>query len=275
MNAWTIGFEAEYTGGDPAMVTRELIARGLWNVDDTSVCDCGDEFCDEYSDYEFGQHYNHCCCNACEWGASPFRHHNDPTVNGEIVSDPMTWPSPHASRMIGELAKVMRLADCRATSHAGFHIHVERDETTVGNDKLFDYFALYEDEIRHYARQSLVAVRSYNYPIKNPDWDTHRDSPWYHRVVAKHGNSPGHGWNLARRNHTWEFRIWNSTTTAWRMHMACSITVAFMNAVAEAPADVREHTFDGTLMSFIAPHLRTEDLGVALRHLHLVEAANA
>lgn len=260
----TIGFEAEYTGGDPLLVTDLLISRGLWNVEPNGRCDCGDDF---------GQHYNHCTCSGCEWGGSAFRHHSDPTVDGEIVSDPMPWPTQRTARRIRQLARVMSAADCRATSHAGFHIHVALDDA-IDDAVLFDYFALYEDEISHYARQALGRVRSYNHRVKNENDPAMRrpDSPWYHRVVEKMAHSPGHGWNLARRSRTWEFRIWNSTTSAWRMMMACSITVAFLDAVANAPADVREHTYDGTLATFIAPYLSTEALGYMLRHLYLAEA---
>lgn len=276
-----VGFECEIDGVNINHITPVLVDRHLWNYSGESD--------------EPEAHYNHCDCDACTWGASLLRPHYDCTCDGEIVSDILEWPSPESEALLTELAYILSAAGVQPGKRAGFHVHVEHNlddlddrysddawcwecdteprhcdcgeygllsyDTDQRVQKMTDYFTWYEQQIAVFAKQSLDTVRNYNHWLSSPE-------PSGVRRFVKHDMPPSKGMTLALRDETWEFRIWNSVTEAWRMHLAIEMSCAFVEAVKNAPPIGMFPPADRPpLVTFLAPYLSDAGLAYVARHL--------
>lgn len=308
MNQHLVGFECELDDANGRQIRENLIRMGWWAPPDDDhravVRDdyndhCGDRDC-EYCNDEYGHpddddddyidcdglHANHCCCSSCQIGASLFKPQYDGSCAAEIVSDPLPWPDPQTEAIIQRFCNEAIGAWGLPGPSAGFHIHVEypTDHTDDTRQKIVDYFCLYELEFAEYARQQYDVVRRYNQWLR----DDRRHQQRYatsslarpsrseseplspHRLPYHKTRHANKGMNLALRPETWEFRIWNSTIDSWRMHMALSVTCAFVDAALEAPdIDELDPSMPApTMFDFIAPHLDDTSLAYVTRHLH-------
>ena len=277
MSVHTVGIECEIDGVPIHNMVQYMVDHNMWLLD---------------ADDERSPHYNHCDCEACEWGSSPFRAHYDCTCDGEIVSDVMSWPSDRTVGRLTQLQSMLSMFGVQPGSRAGFHVHVghllndpsddfEDDEydslcsASLSDNRLaqrvVDYFTWYEAQFAVFAKQTMPCVRSYNQwlsaacRIADADGASATASRVHFR---KHEYRPEKGMTLALRPRTWEFRIWNSTVDAWRMYMAIDMSCAFLDAVANAPAIADKPPFDRPpLITFIAPYLTDAGLAYAMRHL--------
>lgn len=282
----TIGFECELDGTDISLLIDEMINRNLWH--------------DAHQGDRPGAHYNHCACEACTFGdafSSPYRAHIDSSCDGEIVSDIFPWPSTYTEMRINQLATLLADFNAKPGDRAGFHVHVGHDLPYPYDDEaecycecedwddctcnldyqpssmsadaqaVIDYFTWYEPQIAVYAKQSAPCVRRYNTWLSTASRTQHIGI-YDPTTFIKHNSPPTKGDTLALRENTWEFRIWNSVTEAWRMHMAIEISCAFLDAVADAPEiGTRPNSERPALLTFIAPYLSDAGLAYIARHL--------
>jgi hypothetical protein len=279
----TVGFECEIDSANhsSADFVDPLIAAGLWRRPTTSGA---------YGD-DGNAHSNHCGCPSCEWGVSAVRPQTDCTCTAELVSDPMPWPHMDSEAVMVQLTDVLDELRVLPGTRAGCHIHVEKDPTRDPNTQA--WFSWFEHGFADLARQSFPFVRAYG-----NDWlgCVHVDTPVIPEAKRIHmdrvrtgfrhvaqrppgdrftrarsyldGDRYGKGPNLSDRGQTWEFRIWNSVVSYWRLYMAVEVSCAFLDAVqhtGQFPDDPPDH--DLTLIEFIGPHLTDEGLGYVLRHL--------
>lgn len=269
---YTIGFECELDGVSSATIAPTLIRDGLWKPSNDSTL--------------YGSttraHRNHCDCSGCKWGGSKIRAHTDSSCSGELVSDPIPWPDPTSEALLTHLASILAEHGSRPGMRAGFHIHVGFDHLTPKEkERVIDYFTLYEPQFAVFARQSLAEVRHYNYWLSQPGarGGYYSSSQRVFRPDAvefkKHGTNLAKGWNLATRNHTFEFRMWNSVVEAWRMHMAIDMSCSFIDAAVAAPhiATDSDAPRTGALIDFLFPHMDPTAFGYAVRHLAVARSA--
>jgi hypothetical protein len=232
----TYGFEAEFgTGADEV---ARLLHAGDWT---------GDPYIHQY----------HCDCSYCEFGGDyTFRVQRDSTCSGEVISDVFMSDGadtgPHAMRAL-ETAAIE--ADAEPGFTAGFHVHVGMNGTTRAHKaRALWNFMRWERELLTLAAGRFDRVRDgMNRAAFNPRFFAHvrTDTPFYgspsrvsldwfaenlgtdtfadlqtevletHKASDRHSNL-----NIGTRHSTWEFRLWNSTRSAWRMEMFCRTSVA-------------------------------------------------
>ncbi len=264
----TIGFECELEGAGHGAYVRPLINAGLWTRPTGNIPEQG--------------HYNHCYCDSCKWGASKVRPMIDSTVSAELVSDPLPWPDPDSEAILTQLEAIIAEVGGRAGPRAGFHIHVAHNDPATDThrpyiQRVIDYFTWYEPQLAVYARQTSPFVRPYNSWLSAPDAlaNTRRDPE---RMLAlsqfRKINTCQKGQNLAVCPETMEFRIWNSTVDAWRMHFAIDMSVAFMRAcedAADIPTESDLPKRRPPLLDFVADYMTDTGYAYAVRHLATLE----
>lgn len=243
----TYGFEAEFSVNASAVIAR-LHARGL----------AGDPVLHGY----------HCDCDYCELSNGyAFRGQTDSSCSGEIISDILgsveddDYPD-HVSLMAA-LCDIAVDVDAEPGNNAGFHVHVGiTDEFgDYHDDGLGDalwQFVLWEpvlariaggrwsnrrngmnvpvrDQCEYIFRNyncervttgGLVAMEAQLRESSRYDFGQFkRDLLYRQRENDRHSNL-----NISARNHpTWEFRLWNSTRSAWRMELYCGLSVALLD----------------------------------------------
>lgn len=237
----TLGYEAEYETGGPEL-GAVLAQRGLTPSDEFHGyhCDCHD-----------------CCSDvACVLGDdgyapgddhTPFYLQNDSTCSGEVIARPRRA----GDRWQDDVAALCQAAidvDAEPGTHAGLHVHVGRQllgaSSAQARGLLTFTFALMEPLLVALAAGRFPAQRNMNRSIRgdlaryfqdrgytwegalqrgvHDDGDTLEDLWQLHRELDRHSNL-----NVSTRLPTVEFRLWNSTRSAWRMEMAVGLSVAF------------------------------------------------
>lgn len=84
---------------------------------------------------------------------------------------------------------------------------------------------------------------------------------------------PGKDTWLATRAQTFEFRLWNSTRTEWRMRLAVGVSVAMVEA-AKAGVNVTEND-ERSLVEVLVPFMDSDTLAGVLRQAHYIEEVRA
>lgn len=229
----TVGVECEIGIGGGRVV--ELLAeRGL----------VADDYLHDY----------HCGCGSCTPHRSGpvFTAQEDSTVSAEVISKVLEYGTTEFDTAITALAGC--LVDGRAETHddTGFHVHV----ALTGDDpdarmRLYRMVGQWEDELQAVAGGADGTVRGYNAPLRywlesasQFDWhlDPGKDSWLAYR--------PDHG--------TVEFRLWDGTTSEFRMRLAVGLSVALMDA-AENNA-----SFEGLPMAEVLADYLDDDTFAAL-----------
>lgn len=235
----TFGFEAEYvTNG--SQLAAALQSSGHWS----------DAFIHSY----------HCSCDSCEFGtsrSSPLRLQSDSSLGGdgvEVITDVLrSWVV--AVPLMEELQDALVNTDVEPGMRAGLHVHVARSSTSQQNATMWQ-FARMEPALLLLANGPHPEMRTFNLPYRpvvkdavvcNSDlaeW-LHQEPGWVRLTTnwdieqapdlvechqSGYYNHDRHG-NLnpftGGRTPTVEFRLWNSTRSAWRMEMACRVSHLF------------------------------------------------
>jgi hypothetical protein len=283
----TVGFEAELDvsnsgrGLDADGWVSIMRDEGLWNLElvDEYGHDDHDDYCDDYCDEDHdhdyygdpdwyphnGPHENHCCCGACRWGASLLRVHYDSTCDGELVSDPLDWPSDRARALLVHLAGLFDEHGQQPGRQAGFHVHVSRQGRSAAN--VVAWFRHYEPGLDCFARMDADGNRGYNRWLSGARTDSRGWSkPKNPADPLTH--TPGKGMALAVRPATFEFRLWNSVVTEWRMYLAIELSAAFCDAASAKPySPTVAAGAPETVIEFVWDHLDDTARGYATRHL--------
>ncbi len=238
MQLTTFGFEFEVATEAPAL-TRYLFAAGL--VGQQQMCRW------------------HCPCDLCSLDSGfLFRAQTDSSCSGEIITsilhhDPANFHYNADVFTILENAAVE--TDAEPGLEAGMHVHVGVSHLTPAQlDKAFWAYLRYE--------HLLMRLAGGRWPNQRADANTmvrdcvslhlrdlaggparttvatiaaieesgrrlaniRQDVTYTHRHNDRHSNlnlSTGHG--------TWEFRLWNSTRSAWRMELFTRLSVALVD----------------------------------------------
>lgn len=204
----------------------------------------------------------HCDCPICsdDDGAGwPFKVQRDSTVDGEVISRVFTveeWPTAlDAMRGLQEAAVEV---DAEPGLNAGLHVHVAAPRGERNVARAFLAFVAWEDALymlaqgrfaylRDMNRRVLADVCSYLYSMgellgRGDRLRLGRDKVQALVERARTGDDYAMAYDLwqmhydaDRHSHlsvntrfaTWEFRIWNSTRSAWRMELACRLACAW------------------------------------------------
>jgi hypothetical protein len=248
------GLEVEVAGGGDELV-GVMVDRGMWAG---------------------GVHPYHCDCGYCE--QHPHRSNAwcvqvDPTVDVEVISKPLDWNSGEASDAIHDLAAAMMAARAFPDTNAGNHVHVERRWLDDADHDAMHYlhriFLRYQDhELEQVAQGCEGRVRGYNRRCTPSAYDhqsqQRRDNLWWSDVPDVTRGLAGR-WLEDGKSHTVEFRLWNATRTAWRMHLHAGLSVAMVTA---AVAGVRVEEDDPrSLADVIGPYADSTTLDLLERQL--------
>lgn len=233
----TFGFESEFQRNAQPLA-GELHRRGLWDASDI--------------------HSWHCDCHLCE--ESTFKVQRDSTVDGEVISRVFATSELHDGEAIDAMRQLQEAAiqvDAEPGYDAGLHVHVARPRSAVRTKAYLAYLA-WEQALIELAAGRFPALRSMNRPNFNHalDWaviNAHVTSTSFEGRRAATGDLLGelvdevnagdnerayslytYDYEADRHAHlstntrfrTWEFRIWNSTRSAWRMELAVRYSLA-------------------------------------------------
>lgn len=221
-----LGFEAEFIAAVPEL-TSALYDRDLVGEPD--------------------MHSYHCGCNNCNiHDGYPLRVQHDSSCGGEVISNILTdWGD--ARSLFRAVQEAAVSVDAEPGLNAGFHVHSSVEDLSYGQKaNIVRNFALWEPCLSVIAgglwnRARRQSYSSGNQPVRdclrpgiesylgvvcgnNREWhDTLADISWpetgidlfdEHYESNRHNNlnvNTGHG--------TFEFRLFNSTRTAWRMEL--------------------------------------------------------
>lgn len=207
-------------------------------------------------------HGYHCDCEFCDFGNGyPFRGQTDSSCSGEIITDvfgvdplngqPFGGSTYDHVEMFRLLSNAAVDVDAEPGVNSGLHVHVG-----IGG---LDYFDLCRS-LWQIARWEPVLTRiaggrwsdqreGMNTTLRNvllpntrrlaPDgevnaefWRNYTPEDCYLDDMLNRSQCSDRHSNLntgANRAPTWEFRLWNSTRSAWRMEMFSGLSIALMD----------------------------------------------
>lgn len=272
----TFGFEAEVaTPG--AGLAAELHRRQLMNADCIHSYHCDCNLCmftppDErgYIDHE-----------ECEYDWRPFRMQRDSSCGGEVISDILTLDDLPILR---ELQDAMVDADAEPGEAAGFHVHVGLPMSLNSAEfrgRIALCFAAIEPLFLPLAQSAAPFVRGFNRSLRSDlaryflDMVGSYNAYHYFEKVAmaecEHNPRAAYVRLLDQDRHqtlsvhpeeTVEFRIWNSTRSAWRMELAIRLSIAltmpeFIDSVFDSGQVIEVYTTEN--MDWLLGLLSTYD----------------
>jgi hypothetical protein len=241
----TLGHEVEYDSG--VEIVGNLYAKGL--CDSTSIhgyhCGCGSSWA------------IHCT----EDGTAPGGEHVIGGPNGVVFGSQLYLD------IITAFSDAAIEVGCGVSDDVGMHTHVGISDLTNAQrcNLLRNYLAL-QDDIVNLASMADAEVRSNGNtsPRVNENHYIQDRSDWTKDIFAlEHWALPGRPTlNFHTGRPTVEFRVWNSTKSAWRMYLAGGVSTALVQAsfdghVAGAPGDV-------SLFDFLYDYM-TADLRVLVQ----------
>lgn len=177
-------------------------------------------------------HGYHCDCGECAFDNGwALRGQSDSSCSGEFISDIQTTSRfSEFQRIVNAIQAAAFKTDAVAGTDAGFHVHVrssdEMDLAKIGRAFILVESALMADLSPgalyaqrgfnlHAGRALMQNVSSY-VSMYDSEWvRTHEDVVWgWTYASERHSNL----WYSGRTG-TMEFRLWNSTRSAWRMEL--------------------------------------------------------
>lgn len=237
----TIGHEVEYSAG--SILAQKLHELGLTDDD--------------------GLHNYQCGCGT----RTPIHSTEDSTARGGeyLIGGPngVLFASDYYIEVIKAFSAAAIEVRCATGERVGMHTHVGTADLGLVQKRLLlrNYLAL-QDDLLDLASSHMREVRSNgctaprlptsHYIRSDADWtrDIH-EIDWHlpGRPTLNFGDYPN--------RHTVEFRVWNSTRSAWRMYLAGGISSALVQAsadghVAGKPGDVSIAEF---LHDYMTPEL--------------------
>lgn len=203
-------------------------------------------------------HDYHCSCDDCDYGRNDgtlWACQEDSSVAGEFISVPMWIDSEDAHIAFDGIARAMLGARVRVgngyDTSTGGHVHVTSHWLMVDNRmawrQLIKSVAKFADELQQVA-SVRKRMRSYNGSDFSPNF---RLSRWN---GAEERSFYGFDRWLVDKGETVEFRLWGSTTSAWRMRLHAGLSLGLaLAAIEEAPIGAFD---DGqTLVEYVSAYL--------------------
>ncbi len=198
-------------------------------------------------------HQYHCRCNDCSFETSSYRLRvqTDSSCSGEVISSPFTsWAD--AVDTMTTLQTAALDVDAEPGMNAGFHVHVDMNEAnTAQKANVLLGFVLWEPFLAEVAKGRFTSMRAMNTSARRRVRDYYGDYDyaemnersraemfsWY-RSIDRHTNL-----NCRTNYGTFEFRVWNSTRSAWRMELFTRLSVALTNRNVAAALVANRPTF--------------------------------
>lgn len=231
MRLTTFGFEAEYETNAFAVIERMYAA----DLAGTSSL-----------------HSYHCDCEFCEFGGGyAFRGQTDSSCSGEVISDIM-GPGTEYDHvgLMRELASASVDVDAEPGLRSAFHVHVgisalglhdkrealwqfirwEPVLTRLAGGRWQDQRSGMNTSVRDCTTHAHQSAVGHPYSVEDFQGDTPSSDTL--EFLLQHQMHTDRHSNLniaARRQPTWEFRLWNSTRSAWRMEMFAGVSVALVD----------------------------------------------
>lgn len=241
----TFGFEAEYATNASGVI-QHLHAGGYAGTD--------------------ALHSYHCDCAYCEFHSGyAFRGQTDSSCSGEIISDVMATGEAFVfedgefeyapTALMDRLCEAAVEVDAEPGLNSGFHVHVGIDGLGLNalRESLWQFIRWEPvlarigggrwQEQRSGMNSTVRQCTSHVFndwhdadgwtetAIRNVDTDNDDHGEFLTQLLYAQQQADRHS-NLnisARRAPTWEFRLWNSTRSAWRMEMFCGLSVALLD----------------------------------------------
>ena len=231
----TFGIEAEYDRNSAALIAA--LHREGFAASDTL-------------------HSYHCDCSSCD-GPSIFRGQQDSTCSGEIISTIFTLKSSPWKPAIEALETLAVEVDAEPGFDSGLHVHVGTEHLTFHKKaQALWAFMRWEGTLARLASGRFPVIRNNNQSMQSaladilyvqseglevPDransltrMQVIEDSGFAgiaKRAVLHEAMSIDRhvALSTATRFNTWEFRLWNSTRSAWRMELFVRLSMALVD----------------------------------------------
>jgi hypothetical protein len=132
----------------------------------------------------------------------------------------------------------------------------------------------YADWVRIQSTTSPGDLSAFRWVLTTDRVDGRRKRALYNSAVEFHAMADRHSnLNISTGHGTWEYRLWNSTRSAWRMQLWIRLSLALMdenvyNAMYEAPMD--DVTLDGFL-GIISEHSDIDTYNLLARQVSYLE----
>mgnify|MGYP000717927574 CR=1 FL=1 len=276
-NGLGVGFELEVSSGADASLDILRNSRPLPGVAGTM-----------HSRF----HQYHCECDECEYDRKDvlFGAQQDCTADGEFISKIFTYGSKRMYASFDSLQTALVDGAAGVDGAVGNHVHVRRpqDRRQVPTDvKLGRLFLRYQDELENFAAASFERVRRSGCTVKadniyqgdlddlkpwrfarqmvrnariNPrpayysqaEWDLHQQHVARRPVSALNEIVGGSYLRYGASGQTYEFRLWNSTKSAWRMALHVGLSVGMTRAAMYGPDDL---DLSGSVIDTLKPWL--------------------
>lgn len=201
-------------------------------------------------------HSYHCGCGTCHYTNTdyPFAAQADCTVAGEIISKVFEYGTDAFDTAVAGLARCLVAGRARAHGQTGFHVHVGFPDDQAARTRLYAMAVYWQDDLHELGGGPDAVIRAYNYPL-NRQW-------------LEGDRNPVKGFWLAYRPDigTIEFRLWDGTTSEFRMRLAVGLSVAMVRAALDGVTATEQ----SALVPTLAPYLDAETLGgVLAQSLHV------
>lgn len=236
-------------------------------------------------------HRYHCECMDCELSSGyPLRSQTDSSCGGEIISG-IFENIADALGVFEALQAAAIDADAEPGYNAGFHVHV-RNGALRHRDRvaMLWQWLRWEPTMNVIAQGVFSEVRSFNPPMRDR-LRYYRDD---HFTVCEAGLSRANWLDLFRATEEWdtealesltddlfmwsqdvdrhstictntrfgtfEFRLWNSTRSAWRMELFCRMSIAWMDPM-----------FHDLLADLPLSRIRTDNIATIMQMLDVYD----
>lgn len=231
--------------------------------------------CDEGYAADSYFHEYHCRCGDCRHDRDHYdwTGQEDCTAAGEFISRILTTHTDTADNALSALSEALRVGRCEFDGDTGLHVHV--DSADVDDDavvRLWRIWSLYQDDVATIANATFRGIRGYASGSKVTEGNIlgwrqgdaeareARELFWCDDLTAARQAMQGDsiaGYRTSRwlsgGSNTYEFRVWNSTRSLWRMRMAAYVSAAIVTAAIEGH-DVHPDD-DQTLLDVIGDHV--------------------
>ncbi|MFA5937620.1 MAG: hypothetical protein WC822_07125 [Candidatus Paceibacterota bacterium] len=220
-------------------------------------------------------HSYHCSCNSCEPSRSgpDWTGQEDCTAGGEFISRILTYGTPDADNAIEALGRALKHGRATTSDGQGVHVHVDCSDMTPTSVVYFwRLWFRYQDDLAMLAKGRFHEVRDYNTRVhfrdvvgehspSDPDFWRGNPERVYRRLGSPYRRDC---WVHPNTYHdTYEFRLWNTTRTPWRLHLAAGVSVALMAAAMDG---VKVNKRDKrTLYEVLAPYMTDKATAAFLR----------
>lgn len=255
----TFGFEAEFQTNVEALIGG-LTSRGR---------DLGIPLAGQHHMHN----YHCDCDDICDFGSGYiFRAQTDSSCGGEVISHIFnSGDMSEAIEAMHALQEVAVEVDAEPSLNAGFHVHVGKPTSWRDRHNGFAAFLRYEDVLTNLAAGRFCHMREFNYSLRgalygavsvydladttgiavdvltnnlysgcfNVDYLLALNASTRGEVIAQFYERAFHmdrHSNLAINTAsgvTWEYRLWNSTRSAWRMEMFCRLSLLMADHEAQ------------------------------------------